>query len=95
MSASIANLTQLKEFLTVYNTLTEKCFNSCVQEFNHHQLIQQEADCTLRCIDKLMVVNRRLMLVFADIAPSTIFKQNKESNQKTLPLNKESSETVL
>lgn len=83
MTASVASITQLKEFFTVYNTLTEKCFNSCVREFNHHQLVEPETDCVWRCIDKLMLVNQRLMVVFADVAPNTIFKQNKEANFPT------------
>mgnify|MGYP004446646567 CR=1 FL=1 len=86
MSTSLANLAQLKEFFAVYNTLTEKCFNSCVREFNNRQLVASETECVWQCIDKLMLVNRRLMLVFVDVAPSTIFKQNKE----TKPTNQES-----
>ncbi|VDD92412.1 unnamed protein product [Enterobius vermicularis] len=85
MSASIANLTQLKEFFTVYNTLTERCFNSCVREFNHHHLVESETDCVWRCIDKLMLVNQRLMFIFAEVAPNTIFKQNKDSDLPNLP----------
>uniref|UniRef100_A0A914RCD4 Mitochondrial import inner membrane translocase subunit n=1 Tax=Parascaris equorum TaxID=6256 RepID=A0A914RCD4_PAREQ len=79
MSASIGDITQLKEFLTVYNTLTERCFGSCVREFNHNQLMQEEEDCTSRCIDKQMNVSRRLMLIFADLAPKTILKPAEQS----------------
>lgn len=36
-------------------------------------------------IDKLMLVNQRLMFIFAEVAPNTIFKQNKDSDLPNLP----------
>ncbi|EJW84878.1 hypothetical protein WUBG_04213 [Wuchereria bancrofti] len=46
-----AGSTQLKEFLTVYNTLTDSCFRACIREFNHHQLIQSEAESPANLMD--------------------------------------------
>ncbi|CAD5214753.1 unnamed protein product [Bursaphelenchus xylophilus] len=78
----IENLTQLKEFLSVYNTLTERCFGSCVRDFSTNQLLPVEAKCTQECIDKQMRVNRRLMVVFADLAPKMLFKQQEAMQQQ-------------
>uniref|UniRef100_A0A0K0CYX2 Mitochondrial import inner membrane translocase subunit n=1 Tax=Angiostrongylus cantonensis TaxID=6313 RepID=A0A0K0CYX2_ANGCA len=75
---------QLREFLSVYNLLTEKCFGSCIREFNTRNLTTAEDGCVTRCIDKQMRVNRRLMLVFAEQAPKILFKQGEATPTETV-----------
>ncbi|KAI6192141.1 hypothetical protein M3Y97_00304800 [Aphelenchoides bicaudatus] len=79
---SIANIGQLKEFLSVYNTLTERCFQACVREFNQHSLNNDEQECTQQCIDKQMRVNRRFMVAFAELAPQMMNRQQEEQMKK-------------
>lgn len=38
---------QLKDFLTLYNKVTELCFNRCVDNFNERDLAKHEVGCLL------------------------------------------------
>ncbi|KAI6240651.1 Zf-Tim10-DDP domain-containing protein [Aphelenchoides fujianensis] len=77
----IENILQLKEFLGVYNTLTERCFGACVRQFNDHELDAEETKCTKQCIDKQMRVNKRLMNVFAELGPKMMQRQQEAQIQ--------------
>ncbi|CAB3406970.1 unnamed protein product [Caenorhabditis bovis] len=75
----IQNVQQLKEFLSVYNTLTERCFNFCIRDYTNPKLTNEEDSCVNQCITKQLLVNRRFMLVFGDQAPKVLFKQGEPS----------------
>ncbi|CAJ0937125.1 unnamed protein product, partial [Mesorhabditis belari] len=85
--SQIQDISQLREFLTVYNTLTERCFNNCISDFNAHKPLVQEQDCVNKCIDKSMRVNRRLMLSFAELGPKLLFKQGQPTGTESVKVN--------
>lgn len=57
-------LRNLKDFLTLYNQVTELCFKSCVDNFFGRDLSSDEVRCTDNCVGKFSNVNQRLMQVY-------------------------------
>ncbi|KAB8237477.1 hypothetical protein ETB97_010124 [Aspergillus alliaceus] len=51
---------QLKEFMTMYSKLVQRCFDDCVNDFTTKSLISREETCTLRCVDKFLKGSARL-----------------------------------
>ncbi|XP_062549909.1 mitochondrial import inner membrane translocase subunit Tim10B-like [Armigeres subalbatus] len=57
-------LRNLKDFLTLYNQVTELCFKSCVDNLFGRELSSDEIRCTDNCVGKFSSVNQRLMQVY-------------------------------
>jgi len=58
---------QQKEFVRLYNSLVEKCFFSCVNEFSSKGLTSKEEMCMYRCTDKFMKHTAKVAQVFTEI----------------------------
>uniref|UniRef100_A0A1Q3FB16 Mitochondrial import inner membrane translocase subunit n=1 Tax=Culex tarsalis TaxID=7177 RepID=A0A1Q3FB16_CULTA len=60
-------LRNLKDFLGLYNRVTELCFSSCVDNFNVRDLSPAEIRCAENCVGKFTNTNQRLMQVYMDV----------------------------
>ncbi|XP_055607642.1 mitochondrial import inner membrane translocase subunit Tim10B [Uranotaenia lowii] len=60
-------LRNLKDFLGLYNKVTELCFTRCVENFFSRDLSGDEIRCTERCVGKFTNVNQRLMQVYVGV----------------------------
>ncbi|KRX35482.1 Mitochondrial import inner membrane translocase subunit Tim10 B [Trichinella sp. T8] len=59
---------RLRQFLILYNSLTEVCFNSCVYSLNGRSLITDERQCVARCVEKNIRGNERILATFMNRA---------------------------
>ncbi|GFR84540.1 mitochondrial import inner membrane translocase subunit TIM9 [Elysia marginata] len=69
MSNTLANETHqrgLKDFLQLYNTITEYCFNKCISKFNERSPSNNETSCVDICTDNYVHFNQRFMFNFVD-----------------------------
>ncbi|KAI9815214.1 MAG: protein transporter tim9 [Phylliscum demangeonii] len=51
---------QMKEFMTMYGKLVQRCFDDCVNDFTTKTLHAREEGCVLRCVDKFLKGSERL-----------------------------------
>lgn len=47
---------QFRDFLQLYNTITEKCFNVCVENMLSRRVENSEDVCVAHCVDKFAKV---------------------------------------
>ncbi|KAL2004544.1 hypothetical protein VTN00DRAFT_3429 [Thermoascus crustaceus] len=51
---------QMKEFMTMYSRLVQRCFDDCVNDFTTKSLVAREEGCVMRCVDKYLKSSARL-----------------------------------
>ncbi|NXT17435.1 T10B translocase, partial [Syrrhaptes paradoxus] len=65
-------LLQLRDFLLVYNRMTELCFRHCVSNLNYRLLTGREESCLDGCAGKLVHANHRLMGAYVALMPAIV-----------------------
>uniref|UniRef100_A0A3P8VID8 Mitochondrial import inner membrane translocase subunit n=1 Tax=Cynoglossus semilaevis TaxID=244447 RepID=A0A3P8VID8_CYNSE len=65
-------LRNLRDFLMVYNRMTETCFQRCTSNFNYRNLTMEEERCLDSCAGKLIRTNHRLMGTYVDLMPKMV-----------------------
>ncbi|XP_067606186.1 mitochondrial import inner membrane translocase subunit Tim10 B isoform X1 [Pseudorca crassidens] len=65
-------LRNLRDFLLVYNRMTELCFQRCVPSLHHRALDAEEEACLHSCAGKLIHSNHRLMAAYVQLMPALV-----------------------
>ncbi|XP_072707185.1 mitochondrial import inner membrane translocase subunit Tim10 B [Ciconia boyciana] len=65
-------LRSLRDFLLVYNRMTELCFRHCVSNLNYRLLTGREESCLDGCAGKLVRANHRLMRAYVALMPAIV-----------------------
>ncbi|XP_038673969.1 mitochondrial import inner membrane translocase subunit Tim10 B isoform X2 [Scyliorhinus canicula] len=68
----MAELRNLRDFLLLYNKMTESCFNKCVSNMNYRITTQTEENCVNNCAGKLIHTNHRLMSAYVQLMPTIV-----------------------
>lgn len=76
---------QMQDYLTMYNSTTEKCFKKCVFNLRTPQLVEKEEVCLNRCIEKMSHYNLRFQQKVGAESAALREQQQKEAEQKQQP----------
>ncbi|CAK6953912.1 mitochondrial import inner membrane translocase subunit Tim10 B [Scomber scombrus] len=81
-------LRNLRDFLLVYNRMTEACFQRCSSNFNYRNLTMDEERCVDSCAGKLIRSNHRLMGTYVQLMPRMVQRRMEEMESKAAELAK-------
>lgn len=87
-------LRSLRDFLLVYNRMTELCFRRCVSDLGYRLLSRREERCLDGCAGKLIRANHRLMGAYVALMPSIVQRRAarmEDSAERTAPEGPEAS----
>ncbi|TSK16197.1 Mitochondrial import inner membrane translocase subunit Tim10 B [Bagarius yarrelli] len=79
---------KLRDFLLVYNRMTEICFQRCTNNFNYRNLTMDEEHCADSCAGKLIRSNHRLMGTYVQLMPAMVQKRMEELESKAAEMAK-------
>ncbi|KAJ8342376.1 hypothetical protein SKAU_G00323040 [Synaphobranchus kaupii] len=76
-------LRNLRDFLLVYNRMTEICFQRCTSNLNYRNLTMDEERCVDSCAGKLIRSNHRLMGTYVQLMPGIVQRRLEEMEAKS------------
>ncbi|XP_067254056.1 mitochondrial import inner membrane translocase subunit Tim10 B [Chanodichthys erythropterus] len=88
-------LRNLRDFLLVYNRMTEICFQRCTSNFNYRNLTMDEERCADSCAGKLIRTNHRLMGTYVQLMPAMVQKRMQEMESKAAEVAKAEAAAAL
>ncbi|XP_041090655.1 mitochondrial import inner membrane translocase subunit Tim10 B-like [Polyodon spathula] len=72
----------LRDFLLVYNKMTDICFSRCASNLNYRTLTMDEESCLDSCAGKLIRSNHRLMGAYVKLMPTIVQRRMAEYEKK-------------
>ncbi|CCX33825.1 putative mitochondrial import inner membrane translocase subunit [Pyronema domesticum] len=63
---NIVERRQMKDFMTMYSNLVQRCFDDCINDFTSKAVSVKEETCVTKCVDKFLKTSERLGQRFAE-----------------------------
>ncbi|XP_055698827.1 mitochondrial import inner membrane translocase subunit Tim10B [Phlebotomus papatasi] len=67
IDSAVSQIRNFKDFLQLYNKLTEHCFTKCVDNFHSRTISAIENQCVNNCFGKFTNVNQKILGVYIDV----------------------------
>ncbi|XP_043928158.1 mitochondrial import inner membrane translocase subunit Tim10 B [Protopterus annectens] len=87
-------LRNLRDFLLVYNRMTEICFNRCASNLNYRSLTMEEEHCLENCAGKLIRSNHRLMNSYVSLMPAIVQRRVADFESKAVEMTQTSNPEI-
>ncbi|CAH1377866.1 unnamed protein product [Tenebrio molitor] len=95
MNLDATGLRNFKDFLQLYNQMTERCFYKCTEHMNSRELSPTEVDCTEKCAMKFIKYNNKLMMNFVRSQSDIMTRRMKEAEQQQQLLDNNNQEVTV
>lgn len=59
-------ISQFKEFLQLFNKISEQCFTACVNDFSSRKVSTEENNCSIACLTKHLQSTQRISRRFQE-----------------------------
>jgi len=79
-------LRNFKDFLQIYNIMSENCFNRCVNTFQTRDVTEEETNCIDLCTNKHVRVNHKIMAVYMEVQPLVMQRRVEEMEKLNPPV---------
>ncbi|XP_065199935.1 mitochondrial import inner membrane translocase subunit Tim10 B [Planococcus citri] len=76
-----AALRNFKDFLQIYNKMTENCFLHCTNILSDRERSSDEIWCVDHCAQKHINVNHKIMKLYMEIQPEFTQRKIEEANK--------------
>ncbi|XP_014252177.1 mitochondrial import inner membrane translocase subunit Tim10 B-like isoform X2 [Cimex lectularius] len=78
---SDVQIRQMRDFLDIYNKISEKCFNHCVYTMGYRELTEKESRCVDLCATKFLYGGQSIMKTYVEIQPQITERRIQEMNK--------------
>ncbi|XP_076626492.1 mitochondrial import inner membrane translocase subunit Tim10B [Colletes latitarsis] len=90
----LMNLRNLKDFLLLYNQISERCFKQCMNTFLSRDITTEEDVCIKKCLEKYVNGNYKMMTVFMEVEPVFTKKKIEEVQKAQAALQAQTENNV-
>ncbi|CAL1676658.1 unnamed protein product [Lasius platythorax] len=73
-------LRNFKDFLVLYNQISETCFKKCANTFLTREITSDEDLCISNCAQKYIHANHKIMEIFMEVQPIMVRRRMEEIN---------------
>ena len=73
-------LRNFKDFLVLYNQISETCFKKCANTFLTREITSDEDLCVSNCAQKYIHANHKIMEIFMEVQPIMVRRRMEEIN---------------